>query len=60
MLIVCTAPHWLIVLINRRIPDSSWKPEYGRYMLEGTPGVPYGSTLDDLLTVEDNMRRRYD
>ncbi|KAH6560539.1 hypothetical protein BASA50_005091 [Batrachochytrium salamandrivorans] len=40
------------------IPDSSWKPEYGRYMLEGTPGIPYGSTVDDLLTVEDNMRKR--
>ncbi|KAI9104115.1 glutamate-cysteine ligase-domain-containing protein [Phlyctochytrium arcticum] len=38
--------------------ESSWKPEYGRYMLEGTPGVPYGYTLDDLLTVEDNMVRR--
>ncbi|EGF79020.1 hypothetical protein BATDEDRAFT_35498 [Batrachochytrium dendrobatidis JAM81] len=40
------------------VPDSSWKPEYGRYMLEGTPGVPYGSTVDDLLTVEENMRKR--
>ncbi|KAI9356225.1 glutamate-cysteine ligase-domain-containing protein [Zopfochytrium polystomum] len=37
---------------------SSWKPEYGRYMLEGTPGQPYGSTLNDLLTVEPNMRDR--
>ncbi|KAJ1566792.1 hypothetical protein HK405_008395 [Cladochytrium tenue] len=37
---------------------SSWKPEYGRYMLEGTPGQPYGSTLGDLLLVEDNMRAR--
>ncbi|KAJ3194100.1 hypothetical protein HK101_003488 [Irineochytrium annulatum] len=38
--------------------ESSWKPEYGRYMLEGTPGGPYGSKLEDLLTVEENMRRR--
>ncbi|KAJ3053715.1 hypothetical protein HK097_003566 [Rhizophlyctis rosea] len=45
-------------IASGRIADSSWKPEYGRYMLEGTPGVPYGSTLEDLLTVEDNMRRR--
>ncbi|KAJ3412540.1 hypothetical protein HDV05_000621 [Chytridiales sp. JEL 0842] len=37
---------------------SSWKPEYGRYMLEGTPGSPYGSTLEDLLNVEPNMRER--
>ncbi|KAI8850474.1 catalytic subunit of glutamate-cysteine ligase [Chytridium lagenaria] len=38
--------------------ESSWKPEYGRYMLEGTPGAPYGSTLQDLLTVEPNMIQR--
>ncbi|KAJ3270551.1 hypothetical protein HK104_004897, partial [Borealophlyctis nickersoniae] len=40
------------------IPESSWKPEYGRYMLEGTPGEPYGATLDHLLDVEENMRKR--
>ncbi|KAJ3214458.1 hypothetical protein HDU67_001643 [Dinochytrium kinnereticum] len=39
-------------------PHPSWKPEYGRYMLEGTPGAPYGSTLQDLLTVEKNMIER--
>jgi len=33
-------------------------PEYGRYMLESTPGAPYGPTLDDLLEVEGNMRFR--
>ncbi|GAA5821113.1 hypothetical protein JCM10212_002983 [Sporobolomyces blumeae] len=33
-------------------------PEYGRYMLESTPGAPYGATLDDLLLVEGNMRYR--
>ncbi|GAA5922707.1 hypothetical protein JCM1841_001112 [Sporobolomyces salmonicolor] len=33
-------------------------PEYGRYMLESTPGAPYGSTLEDLLLVEGNMRFR--
>ncbi|KAJ3023870.1 hypothetical protein HKX48_000056 [Thoreauomyces humboldtii] len=38
--------------------ESSWKPEYGRYMLEGTPGVPYGYTLDDIMGVEENMVRR--
>jgi glutamate--cysteine ligase catalytic subunit len=38
--------------------DSSWKPEFGRYMLEGTPGLPYGSTLADLLKVEENMVKR--
>ncbi|KAI8819320.1 glutamate-cysteine ligase-domain-containing protein [Fimicolochytrium jonesii] len=38
--------------------ESSWKPEYGRYMLEGTPGLPYGYTLEDTLAVEESMRRR--
>lgn len=33
-------------------------PEYGRYMLESTPGAPYGATLDDLLSVEGNMKFR--
>ncbi|KDE03374.1 glutamate-cysteine ligase catalytic subunit [Microbotryum lychnidis-dioicae p1A1 Lamole] len=33
-------------------------PEYGRYMLESTPGAPYGATLEDLLSVEGNMRFR--
>lgn len=27
-------------------------------MLEGTPRKPYGDTLEDLLSVEDNMRQR--
>ena len=38
--------------------DSSWKPEYGRYMMEGTPGTPYGGRLEDLLRVESNMKKR--
>ncbi|KAI5477538.1 glutamate-cysteine ligase catalytic subunit [Pseudohyphozyma bogoriensis] len=33
-------------------------PEFGRYMLESTPGAPYGATLEDLLSVEGNMKFR--
>ncbi|KAF8650391.1 hypothetical protein AX16_005199 [Volvariella volvacea WC 439] len=33
-------------------------PEYGRYMLESTPGVPYTGFIRDLLSVESNMRYR--
>ncbi|KAF8513160.1 glutamate-cysteine ligase-domain-containing protein [Hysterangium stoloniferum] len=33
-------------------------PEYGRYMLESTPGAPYTGSLTDLLSVELNMRYR--
>lgn len=28
-------------------------------MLESTPGKPYSGSLDDLLSVEANMRYRY-
>ena len=34
-------------------------PEYGRYMLESTPGAPYTGSLPDLLSVERNMHYRY-
>lgn len=33
-------------------------PEYGRFMLESTPGAPYSNKVTDLLTVEGNMRYR--
>jgi len=35
-------------------------PEYGRFMLESTPGAPYSNKVTDLLTVEGNMRYRFD
>jgi glutamate--cysteine ligase catalytic subunit len=37
---------------------SMWRPEYGSFMIEGTPGVPYGHTVEALLDVEPNMRGR--
>lgn len=43
-------------LVSHQIPK--FHPEYGRYMLESTPGAPYGATLKDLLQVEPNMRLR--
>jgi glutamate--cysteine ligase catalytic subunit len=39
-------------------PLASWKPEYGRYMIEGTPFFPYDGNVSTMLTVEENMRRR--
>ncbi|KDQ57449.1 hypothetical protein JAAARDRAFT_35163 [Jaapia argillacea MUCL 33604] len=36
----------------------TFHPEYGRYMLESTPGSPYTGSLQDLLSVEGNMRYR--
>lgn len=35
-----------------------WRPEYSRYMIEGTPGQPYGGTMSEFNTVESNMRKR--
>nr|XP_026484885.1 glutamate--cysteine ligase [Vanessa tameamea] len=37
---------------------SLWRPEYGAYMVEGTPGKPYGGLLAHFNIVEANMRYR--
>ncbi|KAF8326647.1 glutamate-cysteine ligase catalytic subunit [Cantharellus anzutake] len=36
----------------------TFHPEYGRYMIETTPGSPYSGSIQDLLLVEKNMRYR--
>ena len=36
----------------------TFHPEYGRYMLESTPGAPYTGHVPDLLAVEPSMRMR--
>ncbi|KZP05501.1 glutamate-cysteine ligase catalytic subunit [Athelia psychrophila] len=36
----------------------TFHPEYGRYMIESTPGSPYTGAITDLLSVERNMRYR--
>ena len=33
-------------------------PEFGRFMLEATPGAPWGIDLKDLLDVERDMKWR--
>jgi hypothetical protein len=33
-------------------------PEFGRFMLEATPGKPWGIGFKDLLDVEPNMKLR--
>jgi len=37
---------------------SLWRPEYADYMVEGTPGEPYGGSTNYFNTVEHNMRIR--
>ena len=39
-------------------PVPTFHPEFGRYMLEATPGKPWGIGFKDLLDVEPNMRWR--
>lgn len=39
-------------------PLSNFIPEYGGYMLEATPGGPYGCTRDHYRAVEGNMKFR--
>ncbi|KAL7415490.1 glutamate-cysteine ligase catalytic subunit [Mrakia frigida] len=36
----------------------TFHPEFGRYMLESTPGAPYDVSIGSLLSVEANMRLR--
>ncbi|WFD02329.1 glutamate--cysteine ligase [Malassezia obtusa] len=36
----------------------TFHPEYGRYMIESTPGTPFSDVPSDLLSVEENMRAR--
>ncbi|PKI84318.1 glutamate--cysteine ligase [Malassezia vespertilionis] len=36
----------------------TFHPEYGRYMIESTPGEPFSASADDLLRVELDMLRR--
>ncbi|CAG8739716.1 1978_t:CDS:2, partial [Dentiscutata heterogama] len=38
--------------------EVSWQPEFAAYMIEGMPGIPYGSNLKSLLRVEQNMKLR--
>ncbi|KAA8497587.1 Glutamate--cysteine ligase catalytic subunit [Porphyridium purpureum] len=38
--------------------DVLWRPEYANWMIEGTPGVPYRTTAEDLCVVERNMALR--
>lgn len=45
---------------RRSVVVPLFHPEYGRFMLESTPGAPYSNKVTDLLTVECNMRYRFD
>lgn len=40
-------------------PAPTFHPEFGRFMLESTPGKPWGIDPKDLLDVEPDMKLRY-
>uniref|UniRef100_A0A8D8RA44 Glutamate--cysteine ligase n=1 Tax=Cacopsylla melanoneura TaxID=428564 RepID=A0A8D8RA44_9HEMI len=57
------AEELLNILNEKEMKDpegvkSLWRPEYGAYMIEGTPGKPYGGLPAHLNIVEANMRYR--
>ena len=43
---------------RRESPLPIFHPEFGRFMLEATPGKPWGIGFKDLLDVEHNMKLR--
>jgi glutamate--cysteine ligase catalytic subunit len=50
--------RWLTVFRNGEAAPV-FHPEFGRFMLEATPGKPWGIGFKDLLDVEPNMKLRY-
>ncbi|VDM33799.1 unnamed protein product [Hydatigera taeniaeformis] len=63
-------PLWHSILTADSIPNSVlfvdsgsqidvlWRPEYAAYMIEGTPGKPFGHLPEYMNTVEFNMQKR--
>ena len=50
----------VILMLNRPGKTAPvFHPEFGRFMLEATPGRPWGIDLKDLLDVEPDMKWRY-
>ena len=45
-------------LTSSSAPLPIFHPEFGRFMLEATPGRPWGIGFKDLLDVESNMKLR--
>lgn len=54
-LLPASRPHYTFSLCSH---PTLWRPEYGSYMIEGTPGQPYGGTMSEFNTVEGNMGKR--
>ena len=52
----CVPALQVVKSSNDAIP--TFHPEFGRFMLEATPGKPWGIGFKDLLDVEPNMKWR--
>lgn len=48
----------LIVVSTFSEVKALWRPEYAAYMIEGTPGKPYGGLTAHFNVVEANMKYR--
>jgi len=44
--------------VKSQVEGCAWMPEYGSWMVEGTPRTPYAGYSNDLMRVERNMRLR--
>ena len=57
----CFEALYLFILMQFRdnAPPPVFHPEFGRFMIETTPGKPRGIDLKELLDVERDMRLRY-
>eukprot|EP00163_Fabomonas_tropica_P020853 TRINITY_DN36761_c0_g1_i1.p1 TRINITY_DN36761_c0_g1~~TRINITY_DN36761_c0_g1_i1.p1 ORF type:complete len:692 (-),score=111.14 TRINITY_DN36761_c0_g1_i1:95-2089(-) len=58
LLDVLTIPEKNATDQTRPFLKSLWRPEYGRYMIEGTPGRPYAGDSQAYAVVESNMNLR--
>ena len=55
-----SATHGMLMTMIRQSDTlPAFHPEFGRFMLEATPGRPWGIGFKDLLDVEPNMAWRY-
>ena len=51
-------PSIVLMLLSQNGALPTFHPEFGRFMLEATPGKPWGIGFKDLLSVEADMKRR--
>lgn len=48
----------IIEQLNKSNTKSIWHPEYANYMVEGTPDEPYKCSIKELLSIENDLKKR--